>query len=254
MSKTRYTLMSAAALLAINVTTGATARSDGAVRNVVIVHGAFVDGSGWRAVRDILVKDGYRVSIVQEPLSGLADDVAATKRVLDQQDGPVVLVGHSYGGSVISVAGSDPKVSRLVYVAALQPDAGESTGQLIAKFVPVTDAFQSAGEGYLRLDPAKFASAFAADVPAADAEFMAASEFHTAAAAFNAPVPAAAWRTKPSYGILTTQDHALNPDLQRWMYQRSGAKVTTVAASHAVYMSQPAVVARVIEAAANSSK
>jgi pimeloyl-ACP methyl ester carboxylesterase len=254
MSKIQYRLMTAAALLAISVTTGAAAQSGKAVRNVVIVHGAFVDGSGWRAVRDILVKDGYRVSIVQEPLSGLADDVAATKRVLDQQEGPVVLVGHSYGGSVISVAGADPKVSRLVYVAALQPDVGESTGQLIAKFAPVTDAFQPAGEGYLQLDPAKFASAFAADVPPADAEFMAASEFHTAAAAFGAPVSAAAWRTKPSYAILTTQDHALSPDLQRWMYQRSGAKVTTVVASHAVYMSQPKVVARVIEDAANSSK
>jgi pimeloyl-ACP methyl ester carboxylesterase len=253
MRKIQYRLMAAAALLAVSVTTGAAAQPD-AARNVVIVHGAFVDGSGWRAVRDILVKDGYRVSIVQEPLSGLADDVAATKRVLDQQDGPVVLVGHSYGGSVISVAGADPKVSRLVYVAALQPDVGESTGQLIAQFEPVTDAFQPAGEGYLQLDPAKFASAFAADVPPADAAFMAASEFHTAAAAFSAPVSAAAWRTKPSYAILTTHDHALSPDLQRWMYQRSGAKVTTVAASHAVYMSQPAVVAKVIEEAANSSK
>jgi pimeloyl-ACP methyl ester carboxylesterase len=136
----------------------------------------------------------------------------------------------------------------------LQPDVGESTGQLIAKFAPVTDAFQSAGEGYLRLDPAKFASAFAADVPPAETEFMAASEFATAAAAFGAPVSAAAWHTKPSYAILTTQDHALSPDLQRWMYERSGAKVTIVAASHAVYMSQPKVVARVIEDAASGSK
>jgi pimeloyl-ACP methyl ester carboxylesterase len=254
MSKVQYKLMTTAVLLAISAINGVAAQLDKAARNIVIVHGAFVDGSGWRAVRDILVKDGYRVSIVQEPLSGLADDVAATKRVLDQQDGPVILVGHSYGGSVISIAGADPKVSRLVYVAALQPDTGESTGQLIAKFSPVTDAFQSAGEGYLRLDPASFANAFAADVPPADAEFMAASEFATAEAAFNAPISAAAWRTKPSYAILTTQDHALSPDLQRWMYQRSGAMVTTAAASHAVYMSQPELVARVIEEAASSSK
>jgi pimeloyl-ACP methyl ester carboxylesterase len=199
-----------------------------------------------------LVKDGYRVSIVQEPLTGLADDVAATKRVLDQQDGPVVLVGHSYGGSVISIAGADPKVSQLVYVAAFQPDVGETAGQLISKFSPPNDAVQPAGEGYLRLDPAKFASAFAADVPTAVAGFMAASEFPIAAASFSAPTSAAAWRTKPSYAILTTQDRAVNPDLQRWMYERSGAKVTSVDASHAVYISQPKVVARVIEEAANN--
>jgi pimeloyl-ACP methyl ester carboxylesterase len=254
MSKILSKVMTATALLAISVSTGAAAHPDRVTRNIVIVHGAFVDGSGWRAVRDILVKDGFRVSIVQEPLTGLADDVAATQRVLDQQDGPVVLVGHSYGGSVISIAGADPKVSQLVYVAAFQPDVGETAGQLISKFAPPNDAVQPAGEGYLRLDPAKFAAAFAADVPMAVAGFMAASEFPIAAASFGAPTSAAAWRTKPTYAILTTQDHAVNPDLQRWMYERSGAKVTTVEASHAVYISQPKVVARVIEDAANSQE
>jgi pimeloyl-ACP methyl ester carboxylesterase len=253
MSKIANRFIAAVALLATSATISAAPAPERATRNIVIVHGAFVDGSGWRAVRDILVKDGYRVSIVQEPLTGLADDVAATKRVLDQQDGPVTLVGHSYGGSVISIAGADPKVSRLVYVAAFQPDIGETAGQLISKFDPPNDAVQPAGEGYLQLDPAKFATAFAADVPTAVSGFMAASQFPIAAASFGAPTTAAAWRTKPSFAILTSQDRAVNPDLQRWMYERSGAKVTTVAASHAVYMSQPKVVARVIEEAANSS-
>ena len=253
MSKTRSYLIAAAALLALGGTAVAQPRPDGAIRNIVIVHGAFVDGSGWRTVHDILEKDGYRVSIVQEPLTGLADDVVATKRVLDLQDGPVVLVGHSYGGSVITIAGTDPKVVRLVYVAALQPDVGETAGQLLSKFPDRNTAGQLAGEGYLRLDPAKFAATYAADVAPAQAKFMADSQLLLAQAVFGAPTTAAAWRTKPSYAILTTRDVAANPDLQRWMYERSGAKVTTVEASHAVYISHPKIVARVIEEAAVSS-
>ena len=253
MAKARSYLIATAALLALSGTSVAQARPDGTARNIVIVHGAFVDGSGWRAVHDILEKDGYRVSIVQEPLTGLADDVAATQRVLDLQDGPVVLVGHSYGGSVVSIAGADPKVSRLVYVAALQPDVGETAGQLLAKFPDRNTAVQPAGEGYLRLDPVKFAATFAADVAPAEARFMAASQIPIAGAVFSAPTTAAAWRTKPSYAILTARDVAANPDLQRWMYERSGAKVTTVEASHAVYISHPKIVARVIEEAARSS-
>lgn len=253
MSKTRSYLIAAAALFALSGTAVAEPRPDGATRNIVIVHGAFVDGSGWRAVHDILEKDGYRISIVQEPLTGLADDVAATKRVLDRQDGPVVLVGHSYGGSVVTIAGTDPKVSRLVYVAALQPDVEETAGQLLSKFPDRNTAVQPAGEGYLRLDPAKFAPTYAADVAPAEARFMAESQVPIAQAVFGAPTTAAAWRTKPSYAILTTRDLAANPDLQRWMYERSGAKVTTVAASHAVYISHPKIVARVIEEAAESS-
>jgi pimeloyl-ACP methyl ester carboxylesterase len=253
MSKARNYTIAAAALLALGGTAVAAPKPDAATRNIVIVHGAFADGSGWRAVYDILEKDGYRVSIVQEPLTGLADDVAATKRILDLQDGPVVLVGHSYGGSVVSIAGADPKVSRLVYVAALQPDVGETAGQLLSKFPDRNTAVQPAGKGYLRLDPAKFAAIYAADVAPAEARFMAASQLTIAAAVFGAPTTAAAWRTKPSYAILTTRDLAANPDLQRWMYKRSGAKVTTVEASHAVYISHPKIVARVIEEAAKSS-
>jgi pimeloyl-ACP methyl ester carboxylesterase len=224
-------------------------------KDIVIVHGALVDGSGWRAVHDILTKDGFHVTIVQEPLTGLAEDVDATKRVIDQQARPVVLVGHSYGGSVITQAGVDPKVSALVYVAALQPDAGEASGQLMSRFAAPNDAMRAATnranpDKYFFIPPAKFRATYAADVSAADAQFMADSEQQLAEKAMGAPLSAAAWRNKPSYAILTTQDHVVSPELQRWMYQRSGAKVTEVSASHAVFVSQPDAVAQVIEAAA----
>ena len=226
-----------------------------AAKDVVIVHGALVDASGWRAVHDILVKDGFHVTIVQEPLTGLAEDVEATKRAIDQQTGPVVLVGHSYAGSVITDAGADPKVSALVYVAALQPDVGEASGQLLSKFAAPDNGMQKASnrttpDKYLFLPPAKFRATYAADVPAPDAQFLADSQQQLAEKALGAPVSVAAWRTKPSYAILTTQDHVVSPELQRWMYQRSGAKVTEVSASHAVFVSQPDAVAQVIEAAA----
>jgi pimeloyl-ACP methyl ester carboxylesterase len=233
---------------------GAMAHAETA-KDVVIVHGALVDASGWRAVPDILVKDGFHVTIVQEPLTGLAEDIEATKRAIDQQTGPVVLVGHSYAGSVITDAGADPKVSALVYVAALQPDAGEASGQLLSKFAAPNDAMRAATnrraqDKYLFLPSAKFRETYAADVPASDAQFLADSQQQLAERALGAPVSVAAWRTKPSYAILTTQDHVVSPDLQRWMYQRSGAKVTEVSASHAVFVSQPDAVAHVIEEAA----
>jgi pimeloyl-ACP methyl ester carboxylesterase len=223
-----------------------------APKDIVIVHGALVDGSGWRAVYDILSKDGFHVTIVQEPLSGLTEDVEATKRALDQQTGPVVLVGHSYGGSVITDAGADPKVKALVYVAALQPDAGEASGQLLSKFAPPNDAMR-APHKYFFIPPARFHETYAADVSSSDAQFMADSQQQLAEKALGAPVSVAAWRTKPSYAILTTQDRVVSPQLQRWMYQRSNAKVTEVNASHAVFISQPAIVAQVIETAANQT-
>ncbi|RAZ92847.1 alpha/beta hydrolase [Mesorhizobium hawassense] len=229
------------------------AESKPAVKDIVIVHGALVDGSGWRAVYDILSKDGFHVTVVQEPLTGLAEDVEATKRVINQQTGPIVLVGHSYGGSVITEAGADPKVSALVYVAALQPDAGEASGQLLAKFAAPSDAMRAAPAAtgkYFYMQPALFAATYAQDVPAADAQFLADSQQQLAEKALGAPVSMAAWRTKPSFAILTTQDHVVSPELQRWMYQRSGAKVTEVSSSHAVFISQPRAVAKVIEAAA----
>src|SRR5712672_1367160 len=239
---------------------GATAHAETklAAKDIVIVHGALVDGSGWRAVHDILTGHGFHVTVVQEPLTGLAEDVEATKRVIDQQTGPVVLVGHSYGGSVITDAGADPKVSALVYVAALQPDAGEASGQLLSKFAAPNDAMRKATnratpDKYFFIPPSRFHETYAADLSAADAQFLADSQQQLAEKALGAPVSVAAWRYKPSYAILTTQDHVVSPELQRWMYQRSGAKVTEVSASHAVFISQPAIVARVIEAAANQS-
>ena len=178
--------------------------------------------------------------------------VRATKRIIDQQSGPVVLVGHSYGGSVITAAGADPKVKTLVYVAALQPDAGEASGQLLSKFAPPNDAMR-APQKYLFL-PERFHPTYAADISASDAQFMADSQQQLAEKAVGASVSVAAWRTKPSYAILTTEDHVVSPQLQRWMYQRSGAKVTEVNASHAVFLSQPAKVAEVIETAANQTE
>lgn len=240
----------AAAIMVALTGAMAHAESKPAAKDIVIVHGALVDGSGWRAVYDILSKDGFHVSIVQEPLTGLAEDVDATRRIVDQQKGPVVLVGHSYGGSVITEAGADPKVSALVYVAALQPDAGEASGQLLSKFAPPADAMRATPDKYFFLPPAKFRETYAADLSPSDAQFLADSQEQLAEKAVGTPVSVAAWRTKPSYAVLTTQDHVVSPQLQRWMYQRSGAKVTEVSASHAVFMSQPAAVARVIEAAA----
>ena len=235
---------------------GAMAQAHAApAKDIVIAHGALVDGSGWRAVHDILVKDGFHVTIVEEPLTGLAEDVQATKRAIDLQSGPVVLVGHSYAGSVITVAGADPKVRALVYVAALQPDAGEASGQLLQKFAAPNDAMRAANnrgteDKFFYLPPAQFHATYAADVPAAEARFLADNQEQLAEKALGAPASVAAWHNKPSYAILTTQDHMVSPELQRWMYKRSGSKVTELSASHAVFVSQPAAVARVIEAAA----
>jgi pimeloyl-ACP methyl ester carboxylesterase len=246
------------ALAAIAVATSpvldARAAGIGAVKNIVLVHGANTDGSGWWGVYDILKKDGYHVSVVQQPLTGLADDVAATQRVIDQQDGPVILVGHSYGGTIITVAGADPKVRALVYVAALQPDVGETTNQLASSIpgeIPSSDV-KPTKDGFLFVDPAKFAADVASDLPPARADYMANSQMPVAAAAFDAPVTVAAWHDKPSYAIIATADRALNPKLAHWMYKRSGARITEIKANHLVYISQPRAVASVIETAARS--
>ncbi|OYW62603.1 MAG: alpha/beta hydrolase [Rhodobacterales bacterium 12-65-15] len=247
-------VIAAAFSLATAAAVPALAQSEGPARNIVLVHGALVDGSGWRAVYDLLVADGYTVGVVQMPLTSLEDDVAATRRVLARMEGPVVLVGHSYGGVVISVAGDDPDVSALVYVAALQPDAGESLGEVSALASPILpdDALVPSEDGFLILDPARFPEIFGADLPSDVTAFMAVSQAPTAGAAFGAEIEAAAWRSKPSFGIVATDDRTVNPELQRLMYARSGATVTEVQASHAVFISQPQAVADVIEAAAGS--
>jgi pimeloyl-ACP methyl ester carboxylesterase len=245
----------AAAMVAVSPAAAAGSAATGTVKNIVLVHGANTDGSGWRSVYDILTKDGYRVSIVQQPLTGLADDVAATQRVIDRQDGPVILVGHSYGGAIITVAGADPKVRALVYVAAVQPDVGETTNKLAASMpgtVPGSD-FKPTKDGFIFIDPARFAADVAADLPPALAKYMANAQMPVAAAAFDAPVMVAAWRDKPSYGIIATADHALDPKLAHWMYKRSGARVTEIKGSHLVYISHPSAVASIIERAARSA-
>jgi pimeloyl-ACP methyl ester carboxylesterase len=245
----------AAAVVASSLISAARPEEIAIVKNIVLVHGANNDGSAWRGVYDILTKDGYRVSIVQQPLTGLADDVAATKRVVDRQEGPVILVGHSYGGTIITVAGADPKVRALVYVAALQPDVGETANKLAASMpglAPSSD-FKATSDGFIFIDPAKFAADVGADLPPAQAQFMANSQMPIAAAAFETPAAVAAWHDKPSYGIIATADHALNPKLARWMYKRSRAEVVEIKASHLVYISHPHEVASVIERAARAS-
>lgn len=242
------------ALAALWLLVGLTRAEANTIKNIVLVHGANTDGSGWRGVYDILTKDGFHVSIVQQPLSGLADDVAATQRVLDLQDGPVVLVGHSYGGAIITVAGADPKVKALVYVAALQPDKGESVTKLASSMpgdIPASD-LKPTKDGFLFVDPDKFAADVAADVPKAQAQFMAHAQMPVAAAAFDAPVTVAAWRDKPSYAVIATEDRALSRKLAHFMYTRSRAQVTEIKGSHLVYVSQARAVARVIEKAARS--
>jgi pimeloyl-ACP methyl ester carboxylesterase len=240
-------------VIAVN-TNAQPAPSPTATASIVLVHGALIDGSSWRGVYDVLTRDGYRVSIVQQPLTGLDEDVAATKRVLDQQDGPVILVGHSYGGAVITAAGGDPKVKALVYVAALQPDIGETSGEVAPPMPPASEDLKPTKDGFVFLDPAKFAADFGADLPKAQAEFMAHSQVPVSGAAFNSKLTAAAWRDKPSYAIIATEDRALNPGIARRMAERAGSKVTVIKASHAVHLSHPRAVARVIETAARDVK
>lgn len=223
-------------------------------RNVVLVHGALVDGSGWRRVYDILIRDGYNVSIVQQPLTSLDQDIAAVKSVVDQQDGDVVLVGHSYGGTIITAAGGDQKVKALVYVAALQPEQGESTAQLLQSMPASSNDLKPTKDGYLVLDRTKFAADFGADLPKDLAEFMASSQMPVALASVNAQVSVAAWHDKPSYAIVAKDDMTINPELERWMSKRAGSKVTEVEGSHAIYISQASAVAKVIEEAAKATR
>jgi pimeloyl-ACP methyl ester carboxylesterase len=225
-----------------------------AAKNVVLVHGAFADGSGWRGVYDELNRGGYRVTIVQNPLTSLADDVAATKRALALQDGPTILVGHSWGGTVITEAGVDPKVAALVYVSALSPDAGETTSdQYTGYTTPPEFVIETLPDGFGILKPAKFKAGFAADASDADAAFLRDTQVPINLSVFATKLKNAAWRTKPSYAVIATDDKAFDQRMLQAMAKRIGASVTEVKASHAVFMTQPKLVAGVIDRAARQA-
>ena len=226
------------------------------MNNIVLVHGGFVDGSGWEGVYQILKEDGYNVSIVQNPTISLEDDVAVTKRILAAQDGPVILVGHSYGGAVITAAGSDPKVVGLVYITAFAPDKGESVASLIKNPPPGAPVppILPPQDGFLFLERAKFPASFAADVDAEKAAFMADSQVPWGVEALSGKISEPAWKTKPSWYLIVTDDKMIPPDAQRFMSKRTGSTVVEVKGSHAIYVSQPKAVAALVEQAAKSVK
>lgn len=234
--------------------TSSSAQTKPAIKNIVIVHGAFADASGWEAVHDILVKDGYNVTLVQNPLTSLEEDVAATNRALDKQDGPVVLVGHSWAGSVITQAGVSPKVVSLVYVAAFAPDAGESTVTVIqsAPALPKDVSLPPDENGLVYCNKALFHECFDADLSNEKSSFLFDSQQPIMGSCFGAVLTQAAWKTKPTYGIVATEDKAINPVLERSMYRRAGAKVTEIKGNHVIFMSRPQAVTSVIEAAAKA--
>jgi pimeloyl-ACP methyl ester carboxylesterase len=227
---------------------------DHRVRNIVLVHGAWADGSGWKGVYDILVKDGYNVSIVQEPETSFKEDVATTKRTLALQDGPCILVAHSYGGAVITEAGMDPSVAGLVYIAAHMPDAGENEaddGKRFPSDLSKSGAIKKTADGFTYLDPTQFHEYFAADLSAEQAAFMARSQVPNFADNFKAVITTAAWRSKPSWVLVAAKDRTINPELERWYATRAKSHtVEAPGASHAVYVSRPREVAALIEEAA----
>ena len=223
------------------------------VRNVVLVHGAFADGSGWRPVYDLLTKDGYNVTMVQEPMTSLEDDVAATVRVLNRQQGQSILVGHSYGGAVITQAGTDAHLAGLVYIAAHAPDTGESPVSNRAKMPGATHAIGATPDGFLFLDPAHFHEDFAADLPADQAEFMARSQVPASVRAMSTPITNPAWRVKPTWYMVAEEDRTINPDLERMYASRAHAKTVEVHGSHSIFISQARAVADLIEQAAQST-
>jgi pimeloyl-ACP methyl ester carboxylesterase len=226
------------------------------VKNVVLVHGAFADGSGWKALYKVLTKKGYNVTVVQNPLTSLEDDVAATKVALDKLEGPAILVGHSWGGAVITEAGNHPKVVALVYVAAFQPDNGESALQWLqtAPPAPENGVLPPDDKGIVYYDKAKYHAGFCADISKEEADFMYASQGAFYAKGFITLITHAAWKDKPAYGCVATDDKSIAPEIQRNMYKRSNTKVTEIKGSHVIFMSQPEAVAKVIvEAAVNAS-
>jgi pimeloyl-ACP methyl ester carboxylesterase len=234
------------------------AQSEHRIKNIVLVHGAWADGSGWKGVYEILAKDGYNVTMVQEPETTFKDDVAATKRVLALQDGPTILVAHSYGGSVITEAGNDPMVAGLVYIAAHMPDAGENEsddGKRFPSDLAKSTAMKKTPDGFTYLDVAQFHEYFAADLPADQAAFMSRSQVFNFADNFKGVITTAAWRTKPSWMLVAGSDRTINPDLERWYATRARShKVEVAGASHCVYVSHPKEVAALIEDAATHAK
>lgn len=241
----------AAVALALGMSSVASAQP---IKNVVLVHGAFADGSGWRGVTNILERDGYSVSVVQEPETSLADDVAATQRVIKRVNAPLILVGHSYGGAVITEAGNEPQVRGLVYIAAFQPDTGETLGGLLHKFPPAANSAIPVGDGYVIVNPSKFHADFAADLPAKVAHFMSISQVPLNTSVFSTPITDAAWHHKPSWYAVATQDREINPQQERFTARRAGSTTIEVKGSHAIYMSQPQTVAKLIEQAAQDAK
>jgi pimeloyl-ACP methyl ester carboxylesterase len=249
----------ASIFIASTVFAGATMTAPAApIKDIVLVHGAWVDGSGWKPVYQILTKDGFNVKMVQVPETSFHEDVAATKRVLNLQAGPCILVGHSYGGSIITEAGVDPHVVALVYVAAHAPDVGEDEGTL-GKGTPsilakTKGAVKVTADGFTYLNPADFPKLFAPDLPLEQAKFEAKSQVLAAAEVFNKPLTAAAWKTKPSWGIVAGSDQIINPDLEKWYYTRAHSHwIVVPGASHSVYQSRPREVAAVIEEAARKA-
>lgn len=249
--QTTLSLLLAGSVLAMAAATALSARA-AEIRNVVIVHGALADGSGWRKVFDLLAAKGYKVTIVQPPMTSLQDDVKATRRILDLQDGPSLLVGHSYGGMIITEAGRAQNVAGLVYIAAFQPDAGETLLDLAGRIPAPTKGIAATADEFLYLDPKVYAADFAADVPEADARFMAHSQVFPAKAAFDTKIGEPAWKTRQSWALIAAEDRAIHPDLMRTMAKRAGSTTVEVKASHAVFMSQPQAVAKLIEDAARA--
>ena len=252
--KHRARLACAVAAALISCAAGSAAAEP--VKNIVLVHGAFVDGSGWRPVYDILKRDGFNVTVVQQPLTGLAEDVAATRRALARQDGPTILVGHSYGGAIITEAGVEAHVVGLVYIAAHAPDENETETGNGQRFPAASrDAIKKTPDGYTYLDPSRYHAEFAADLPAAEAEFEARSQFFTAAAVFATPITNPAWKLKPSWYMVAKSDRIISPDLERMYAARAHSHTVEIeGASHSVYRSHPEAVAALIEQAATHAQ
>ena len=250
--KNLYVVAVLAAALAGEALESASAQSASktGIKNVVLVHGAFADGSGWEAVAGILKKDGYTVAVVQHPETSYAEDIKFTKAVIDRQSGPVVLVGHSYGGAVITEAGNNPKVAALVYIAAFALDTGESCATIEKALPPATTGIKATDDGYFYIDPAAFHADFAADVPKTKAEFMALSQVLISADSFTHAVTTPAWKSKPTWYMVATADRSINPDQERMMAKRAHAKTIEVNSSHVPYISHPKETAKLIEEAA----